>query len=416
MGLAFIGIGLFSLFTILYHLFMIRYLPPIEYGHLNTLIALFMVISVPAGTAQTTVTKFFSSFKVQSQYHQAIALLRHFLLLMSIIALSFFLLILFASSHISSFFQISSRGLVILFGLSLFFSMVIPVLWGGLQGLQKFGFLTLNLIINSGLKLGFGVLFVFLGFGLLGAMTAIAVSYIITTILSLIIIGISLFKEKAVANHGVIPKSSSPSNFSEAYHYSFSAGLVLLCFMVLTNIDLILVKHFFTPIEAGYYSIAQMVSKIILILPIPIITVMFPKLLDGREKRTLSILGKGLGVDALICSGAVLSCLLFPSPIVRILSGKVYSECSILVGIFSVNMTLFSLTLILLYYHLSTPRRGFIYSLFLFTLIEIGLILLFHDTLTQVLIMVGIIAFCLMVINLYLAYRPYQDERKEGFT
>ena len=57
--------------------------------------------------------------------------------------------------------------------------------------------------------------------------------------------------------------------------------------MVLTNIDLILVKHFFTPIEAGYYSIAQMVGKIILILPIPIVTVMFPKLssLDGREEK-----------------------------------------------------------------------------------------------------------------------------------
>jgi O-antigen/teichoic acid export membrane protein len=417
-GLVFIGMGLFNLFNLLYHLFMIRYLPPMEYGHLNALIALFTVISVPAGTVQTTVTRFFSSFKVQNQYHQAIELLRHFLIVMSIIALSFFLLIIFASSHISSFLQISSRGLVILFGLSLVFSMVIPILWGGLQGLQKFGLLTLSLVINSGLKLALGILFVFLGFGLLGAMSAIAVSYIVTTILSLFIIGVSLPKEKTVANHGVIPKSSLPSNLSEVYHYSFSAGLVLLCFMVLTNIDLILVKHFFTPIEAGYYSIAQMVGKIILILPIPIVTVMFPNLfsLEGQEKRTLSILGKNLGIAVFLCGGAVIFSFLFPSLIVKILSGKVYLECLPLVGIFSVNMTLFSLTLILLYYHLSTLKRWFLYPLFFFTLIEIGLIILFHDTLIQVLMIVGIVAFCLSVINLYMAYRPYQGERKKGFT
>jgi len=409
----FIGIGLFNLFNLLYHFFMVRILPPTDYGHLNTLIALFMVISVPAGTVQTTVTRFFSSFKAQNQYHQAKELLLHFLLLMSIISLSFFLLIILASSHISSFLQISSRGLVMLFGVSLLFSMVIPILWGGLQGLQKFGLLTLNLIINSGLKLVLGILFVLLGFGLIGAMSAIAVSYFVTTILSLFILGVSLLKEKGVAHQEVIPRSSPPSNFSEVYHYSFSAGLVLLCFMVLTNIDLILVKHFFTPIEAGYYSIAQMVGKIILALPIPIVTVMFPKLssLEGREKGTPSVLGRSLRMAAFLCAGGVMFSLLFPSPIVKILSGKVYLECSPLVGMFSVNMTLLSLTLILLYYHLSTSERGFLYPLFFFTLIEIGLILLFHDTLIQVLMIVGIVAFCLAVINFYLAYRPYKSKR-----
>lgn len=407
--------GLFNLFNLLYHLFMIRILPPTDYGHLNTLVALFAVISVPAGTVQTTVTRFFSSFKVRNQYRQAIELLRHFLLLMSIIALSFFLVIIFASSPISSFLQISSRGLVILFGLSLVFSMVTPILWGGLQGLQKFGLLTLNLIINSGLKLALGILFVLLGFGLWGAMGAIAVSYIVTTILSLFLIGVSLLKEKTVAGQEVIQKSPLPSNFSEVYHYSFSAGLVLLCFMVLTNIDLILVKHFFTPIEAGYYSIAQMVGKIILVLPIPIVTVMFPKLssLEGREEGIPSTLGKSLRIAVFLCGGSILFSLLFPLPIVKILSGKVYLECAPLIGMFSVNMTLFSLTLILLYYHLSTPRRWFLYPLFFFTLIEIGLMILFHDTLIQVLVIVGIVAFCLLMINFYLAYRPYKRRGKE---
>jgi len=414
-GLMFIGISLFNLSNLLYHLFMIRALPPIDYGHLNGLIALFMIISVPASTVQTTATKFVSSFQAQNQFGHVKSLLRHLLLLMSTVGLSLFLLITLGSSHISSFLQISSPGLVILFGLSLAFAMVIPVPWGGLQGLQKFGLLTLSLIINGGLKFALGALFVFLGFGLLGAMSAIAVSYFVTTILSLFIIGVSLSKEKVAANQEVIPKGSTLFNILEVYHYFFSVGLALLCFMVLTNIDLILVKHFFTPVEAGYYSIAKMVGKIILFLPLPIVMVMFPKLssLEGQGEKALSTLGKSLGIAVFLCGGAILFSLLFPSLIIRILSGKVYLECLPLVGMFSINMALFSLTLILLHYHLSTRKRWFLYPLFFSTLIEIGLIILFHNTLNQVLWVVGIVAFCLSVINFYLAYRPYKSKRKE---
>jgi O-antigen/teichoic acid export membrane protein len=413
-GLVFIGMGLFNLFNLLYHLFMIRTLPPTDYGDLNTLVALFTVISVPAGTVQTTVTRFFSSFNAQNDYHRATELIWHFLLLMSVIALSLFLLTVLGGSFVSSFLQISSRGLVILFGATLVFAMIIPVPWGGLQGLQKFGLLTLNLIINSGLKLASGVLFVLLGLGLWGAMSAITVSYVITTILALFLIRVILFKKRAATGQGVIGKSSFPSNFSGVYYYSFSAGLVLLCFMVLTNMDLILVKHFFAPIEAGYYSIAQMVGKIILVLPIPIVTVMFPKLssLGGEGKGIPSTLGKSLRIAVVLCGGSILFSLLFPLPIVKVLSGKAYLECVPLIGMFSVNMTLFSLTFILLYYHLSTPRRAFLYPLVFFTLIQTGLIILFHDTLMQVLMIAGSAAFFLFMINFYLAYHPRIKRKK----
>ena len=64
-GLIFIGNSLFNLFNLLYHLFMVRALTPVEYGHLNAVIALFTIISVPATTVQTTVTRFVYSFQVQ---------------------------------------------------------------------------------------------------------------------------------------------------------------------------------------------------------------------------------------------------------------------------------------------------------------------------------------------------------------
>jgi O-antigen/teichoic acid export membrane protein len=387
-------------------------LPPVDYGHLNTLVALFMIISVPASTAQTAVTKFVSSFQAQNQFDHVKGLLHHFLLLMFVIGASLFLLFSLGSSFVSSFLQISSYGLIFLLGASLFFAAVLPIPWGGLSGLQKFGSLTLAMIISSGLKLILGIFLVFFGLGVMGAMSSVALSYFIGTLFSLLLLERNLSEQSKAAGRAQYPRRPTSYNLSAVYRYLFPVGLTLLCFMVLTNIDLILVKHFFTPVEAGYYSIAQMVGKIILFLPLPIVMVMFPKLstLEGRRKKALSTLGKGLAVAGLLCGGAVIFSILFPLFIVKILSGKAHLECSALVRIFSVNMTLFSLTLILLYYHLSTPRRWFLYPLVFFTLIEIGLMILFHDTLIQVLMIVGIVAFCLFIISAYLAYRPYESE------
>jgi len=403
-----IGVGLFNLLNLLYHLFMVRYLPPVEYGHLNTLMALFMVISVPASTVQTTVTKFVSSFQVLNRYDLVRRLLRHLLLLMSIVGFTIFLLILLGSSRLSSFFQFDSQGLIIILGMVLVFAMVIPVPWGGLQGLQKFGPLTFNLIVNGALQFVLGIVFVLIGFGVKGAMGAILLSYVVTTFLSLVILQMSLPKGGSVEGKRGNPEGTDPSYVSEVYQYFFPVGMTLLCFMVLTNIDLILIKHFFTPIEAGYYSIAQMIGKIILFLPIPVIMVMFPKLTalhgQGRTEEGLSILKQSLMIALIFCGSAVFIGLLFPSLLIKVVSGKAHLECVPLVKFFCINMSLFSFTFILLYYHLSTQQRGFLYPLFFLTIGQTGFILLFHKTLTQVLFVMGIVALCLFGINVYLVY------------
>jgi hypothetical protein len=76
-------------------------------------------------------------------------------------------------------------------------------------------------------------------------------------------------------------------------------------------------------------------------------------------------------------------------------------------------MSFFSLILIILYYHLSTPNRFYLYPLFLLTLIQTGLIVLFHKTLVQVLLVVGVVALTLFGVNLYLIYR-HRDKGGQG--
>jgi O-antigen/teichoic acid export membrane protein len=238
-------------------------------------------------------------------------------------------------------------------------------------------------------------------------MWAFTICYMVTVFLSLIILGISLPREKSESRREQDIEKPDPSYISGVYQYFLPVGITLLCFMVLTNIDLILVKHFFTPVEAGYYSIAQVVGKIILLLPIPVVTATFPKLssLEGQEKRGLLILRKSLIMVLFLCVVVILLGFLFPSLIIRILSGRLYIECIPLVRFFCINMSLFSLVLILLYYHLSRGKSTFLYPLCFLTIIQTGLIVLYHNTLVQVLVVVGLVGLCLLGVNLYLVYR-----------
>lgn len=412
----FIGISLFNLFNLLYHFFMVRHLAPADYGQLNALMALFMLITVPANTVQTTITRFVSVFQAKSQHRQTRDFLKHFLLVMVAVALFFFLAIALGSSLLSSFLQISSRGIILLTGVILFFAMIAPIPWGGLQGLQKFGLLAFNLILNGGLKLLVGILLVAGGWGVLGAMGSIAIAYFVTTFLSLILMGFSMRKEGEEAHPQAHPILDDSSSLSEAYRYFFPVGMTLLCFMILTQIDLILVKHLFTPMEAGYYSIAQMVGKMILFLPLPVVMVMFPKvsLLDAQKKETFPVLIRSLMVAGAFCVMGILISHLFPDRITQMLTGKVYPECGPLIRVFSINMTFFSLNFILLYYHLATRRNIFLYPLSLLTVIQVGAIALFHETMIQILFIVGLLAFCLLGINFYLAYRPNSGKKREG--
>ncbi len=410
----FVGICLFNLLNLLYHFFMVRNLAPVDYGHLNTLLALFMLITVPANTVQTTITRFVSVFQAHSQNRQTRAFLKHFLQMMVGAAFFFLLIIALGSSWLASFLQIPSIGLILLVGVALFFAMVTPIPWGGLQGLQKFGLLAFNLILNGGIKLLLGILLVAGGWGVLGAMGAIAIAYFVTTLVSLFLISFSIRRKEEKVDSQTNTTENESSSISDAYRYFFPVGITLLCFMVLTQIDVILVKHLFSPIEAGYYSIAQMVGKMILFLPLPVVMVMFPKvsLLYAQRKKTLPVLIRSVLIASTLCILAILLSHFFPDWITQMLTGKTYPDCSPLIRLFSINMTFFSLTFILVYYHLATRRKEALYPLSLLTFIQVGAIALFHETMTQVLYVVGAVAFCLLGINFYLAYRPYNDGKR----
>ena len=406
----FIAVAVFNFLSLLYQLYMVRNLEAIDYGVLNSLFSILMIVSIPSGTLQTVITKFVSAFYANNHHARINFLLRSFIKKISVFGLIIFLILLLGSRPIASFLRIDSPVLISILGVVTFFSIILPLAQGALQGLQRFEHLGLVMVTNGGLKLILGILFVSIGFGVTGAMSALVISTSITLLMSFIILASVLPRSPTV---DVEPPQTEPENkksdlnFSEVYKYFFATAAVFLCLMVLTNIDVVLVKHFFEPLEAGYYSIAQMAGKIILFLPIAISMVIFPKAseLQAQGKVTFHLLRKGLLCVVILCGTAALMCFLFPGLVIRLLSGEEHSQCITLVRIFSITMVFFALVYTLLFYHLSIHRLGFIYSLVSLTALQVLAIILFHKSLLQVLYIMCGNAVLLFLINGYLAFK-----------
>ena len=171
----FIAVAIFNVTSLLYQLYMVRNLSPINYGILNSLFSILMIVSIPSSTLQTVVTKFVSTFYASKHHEKINLLLRSFLRKTFIFGLVTFSILFFCSKSISSFLQIDSPVLIVILGVITFFSIILPLGHGGLQGLQKFGYLGLAMIINGCSKLLLGIIFVSIGFGVIGAMIALVI-------------------------------------------------------------------------------------------------------------------------------------------------------------------------------------------------------------------------------------------------
>jgi O-antigen/teichoic acid export membrane protein len=409
-GVMFLAVAVFNLFSLLYQLYMVRNLSPVDYGVLNAIFSLLTVATIPSGTLQTVVTKFISTYYAQNHYHKIVALLRSFVVKTTLFSLALCLILAAGSRLISSFMQISSPLLIILLGIVTFFSIVLPLVQGGLQGLQQFGYLGLTMVVSGGLKLALGVFFICIGWGVTGAVGSLAVSTALSLLLAGFWLSVSLRTPRPPASELTETEKSSDDpemNYLEIYRYFYVVAAVLLCYTILTNIDVVLVKHYFEPVQAGYYSIAQMAGKVILFLPVAITLVMFPHSakLHTESKGTFGLLLRSLFCVGTLCTSAALVCFLFPEFVIGLLSGQPHAEAVSLVRIFSVTMVFSAMVYTLLYYHLSIHSTGFIWPLVFLTVAQTLLIILFHRSLAQVLYIMCGNAILLFVINFYLAYK-----------
>jgi O-antigen/teichoic acid export membrane protein len=192
-------------------------------------------------------------------------------------------------------------------------------------------------------------------------------------------------------------------SYSNIFRYSWPVLWATLTISFIANADLILVKHYFNTVDAGYYAAASFIAKIILFATTALATVMFPKVseLNSKGKDTRGILIKTLLYVTGVSIAAVGFYFISPDFVVWLLYGSKY-KISNLIGLFGLAIALYSIVTTFVQYNLAVKKYCFLYFLIPLSTLEIVLIALFHSSLVMV---ISIIAILMAIIALaFLGY------------
>ncbi|MBI4217177.1 MAG: oligosaccharide flippase family protein [Chloroflexi bacterium] len=394
-SVVFVVTMLANLLNYLYQLFMGRALGTEDFGVFGALFAVFYFLSLIVGTVQTTTARYVSIATADIDSQQLSPLLRGSLKRMALMGILIFATIVLGSGYIAAALKIGSALPVVIVGAIFVLAPMRHVFVGVLQGLQRYGHLTLNGAVYSAARLLLGALLVYLGFGVSGALAAIVLAGALALV-------VAVWPCRALLGG----HREYKYDFAPMYRYAPQAMLAILCFSVSGNIDIIVAKLFFSSYDTGLYNAAAVLGKIILFIPGAFNLVMFPKVskAHAQHKSKVALLAKSLLFTAIVSGAATAVLFVMPQIVLNIFLGPAYLEATELVGWYGLSMLFLSFVVVFVHYHLAFGHITYIYFVALFILAEIFLLLFFHSSLVQmvqVLVVVNaglFLASCLYVL------------------
>jgi O-antigen/teichoic acid export membrane protein len=243
-------------------------------------------------------------------------------------------------------------------------ALVIPVVWGGLQGAHRFRNLAAATLLFAGSRLAAGLVIGVAGGGVGAVMLGVAGATALTAVLSLLPL-------RGLLGHSA---AAAPARLRLATLPNAGAAVGLTTLTVLATIDLIVAKLSFPSGRAGDYAAASVGARVLLLIPIAVTTVLFPRvatLRDRRRERSHLLAGLlAVGVTAAI---ATVFLWTLATPLIDLTFGAKYDDAASWLGPLSLAMALYALATVYLYHFLSLGQSRF--ALVLLGLLALQLVL-----------------------------------------
>lgn len=341
-----VGTNAANALNYVYHLLMGRLLGPSNYGELASLISFITVVSMIPLALGLVVTKFISAAKDFDQLKATAVWLNNKVFIISlIITLTTVLL----SPVISVFLNLNNY--LLLFTTSLMFIFQIPLAFQRaiLQGVLRFNISVSSSLIETSGKLILGITLVYLGFSTGGAILGLLIASVIAWIFTLPFIRKYLNFAKQTIQ---LP------NTRNILLYSLPVIVQSMAITSLFSMDLVLVKHFLTPLESGLYAALSNLGKIIFFATSPIVLVMFPliskKHSNGEEYKQMFYLSFLLILFIIVFISVFY--WVYPAVAISLLYGGEYVSVAPTLPLFGIFMSLISLSYLLTNYFLSINK------------------------------------------------------------
>ncbi len=381
----------------LYHLIVGRMLAPSEYGILQSLISLSNLITVPLVMMNTMMVKFVSQFagrgekgKVAYLYH---GLSKWFWRILLVGGIAFFIFY----QPILQFLHISSLGSFVFLDIALFFGLLQMLNRSVIQGLSRFVELVVSNIAESYGKLLLGVLAVAFGWGATGAFGAFVLAGALTYIYTIAVLRQAVQKTEVRAAIG----------WRRIGKESLVSLVMTISMIALFNVDVVLVRHFFTGVESGFYAALSVLGKIIYFGSSPVANTMLPMVSEAHVKGAgfHRLFLTSLLLTALFAGGVTLVYWLFPSQALTILIGSQYTPAATYLPYFSLFLSVCAIINVMTMFYFGTHQFIPIFFMPIAAIFQALLIWMYHDTLLQVVtVSMSVTASLLAALLLYYAY------------
>ena len=186
----------------------------------------------------------------------------------------------------------------------------------------------------------------------------------------------------------------------------------LFALFVLTNMDVLLARHFLTPTQAGMYAAGSIVAKVTFWLPQVVAMVAYPRLADHRRSSTLGLAALAVIAIGLVATGMI---ALLKNVVVQFVGGSAYAGLASEVWVFAAAGSAFGLAQFLLYSQIAASKRAAIVVLWLAVASLVVVVWRFHSSVLQIASCVLCVALAVSLVGMIelLIERQREPERAE---
>jgi O-antigen/teichoic acid export membrane protein len=392
--------GLVAATNLLYNILIARMLGASSFGHASALYTLLMMVTAITLSFQIVTSKFIarnSETRVQAQIYTR--MLHRAWQAGLVIAV----LIAAGSAYLKSYFNLPAQHDLVLLAIAAGIYIPLGVQRGRMQGCCNFGGLAINVGVEVAVKLCGALLLLHFGMGVSGVMTAVLAS----------IVAAYIAGEPGTA-YRVKPGAIKIAPFGEG----MQAVLYFVGQVILSNLDILLVKHFFPPAEAGIYAAVALVGRVVFMLSWSVVSSMFPI----SASRTHSQGGHPVLYTALLLVGTLTSAFiaavaLAPQALWTALLGKAFlldtaASFSPLLTEYAVMTGVYCIAVVVMMYEISRRIGTAKWMQLGASVLLTGAIWRYHTSLSTV-ILVQVFVMCGLLVVVTIPLLLERDEAVE---
>jgi len=384
----------------LYNLALGRILGPEMFADAALLITLLLVLSFVAMTFQLTTAKFSVIFEQNTLHSFINCIYRYAGITGIILGIS---IIIFAS-ELQEIFNTKSSMMFTVFGVGIPVYFVMSVNRGFFQGTKKFNKLSITYQSEMISRLLITVLLIY------------SCSHIHSSILVVIgivtsfVFGLFPFRKEHISftSKNVLIKSET----KYVKNFFVLTAFYELTQIIINNSDILLVKHYFAEYEAGLYASLALIGRVVYFVTWMFVMLLLPTVIEKKKlgEATAPVLVKYVGYIVALSMVIILGCYIAPELAVQMMFGDEYLSIAPLLWKYAIATSLFAISNIFAYYFLSLDHYLPVVLSGILGISQILLIVFFHDSLLEVVIVQIIAMAVLLAVQLLYFFTKINKE------